>query len=64
MTSGPLTSPTCPTCGKAMVRAGTIWRAFQDDIEIWQCHACDETVRQTAKVGRLPAQELASWHLH
>jgi RNase P subunit RPR2 len=57
-------STICPSCGTPLVRVGLIWRAFQDDLEVWQCRSCGTKVRQTAKASKLPPQEPASFLAH
>jgi hypothetical protein len=29
----------------------TIWRAFQDHLEVWECRSCAVSVTQTAKTA-------------
>ncbi len=38
----------CPSCGKPMTYVQTIWRAFQPNLEIWDCRSCQKIVRQVA----------------
>jgi hypothetical protein len=38
----------CPACARSMTQARTIWRAFQEDLEVFECRACNVSV--TVKV--------------
>jgi hypothetical protein len=38
----------CPACARSMTRVRTIWRAFQDDLQVFECRACNVSV--SAKV--------------
>jgi hypothetical protein len=38
----------CPACTRPMTHARTIWRAFQEDLEVFECRACNVSV--TVKV--------------
>jgi hypothetical protein len=38
----------CLACTRAMTHARTIWRAFQEDLEVFECRACNISV--TVKV--------------
>jgi hypothetical protein len=38
----------CPACTRAMTHARTIWRAFHDDLQVFECRACAVSV--TVKV--------------
>jgi hypothetical protein len=38
----------CPACARSMTHARTIWRAFQEDLEVFECPACNVSV--TVKV--------------
>jgi hypothetical protein len=43
----------CPICDKPMAHARDVWRAFQDDMKIWECLDCGVTLTQTVKVEKL-----------
>jgi hypothetical protein len=43
----------CPICDKQMARTRDIWRAFQDDMTIWECPDCGVSLTQTVKVEKL-----------
>ena len=30
----------CPACTRTMMHVRTIWRAFQDDLQVLECRAC------------------------
>ena len=34
----------CPACGAPMTHVRTIWRAFQDDLQVFECRACNVSV--------------------
>ena len=34
----------CPACTRTMTRVRTIWRAFQDDLHVFECRACSVSV--------------------
>jgi hypothetical protein len=34
----------CPACPRPMTHARTIWRAFQEDLEVFECRACNISV--------------------
>jgi hypothetical protein len=34
----------CPACTRSMTHVRTIWRAFQDDLQVFECRACDVSV--------------------
>lgn len=34
----------CPACARSMVRVRTIWRAIQDDLQVFECRACNVSV--------------------
>jgi hypothetical protein len=38
----------CPACTRPMTHARTIWRAFQEDLDGFECRACNVSV--TVKV--------------
>ena len=42
----------CPACTRPMMHARTIWRAFQDDLQVFECRACSVSV--SAKVPAQP----------
>jgi hypothetical protein len=35
---------TCPACTRTMTHVRTIWRAFQDDLQVYECRACGVSV--------------------
>jgi hypothetical protein len=41
----------CPACARPMTHARTIWRAFQEDLEVFECRACNVSV--TVKVPQI-----------
>jgi hypothetical protein len=43
----------CPACTRPMTHARTIWRAFQEDLEVFECRACNISV--TMKVPQRTA---------
>ncbi len=48
-----LSSAFCPACRQPMAPVRTIWRAFQDDLEVWDCKACGASVAQTAQAAQM-----------
>src|SRR5947209_2868231 len=34
----------CPACTRTMTHVRTIWRAFQDDLQVFECRACSVSV--------------------
>jgi hypothetical protein len=34
----------CPACTRSMTHVRTIWRAFQDDLQVFECRACSVSV--------------------
>ena len=34
----------CPACTRPMTHARTIWRAFHDDLQVFECRACQLSV--------------------
>ncbi len=34
----------CPACTRPMTHVRTIWRAFDDDLQVFECRACDVSV--------------------
>jgi hypothetical protein len=34
----------CPACTRPMTHARTIWRAFQDDLQVFECRACSVSI--------------------
>ena len=38
----------CPACARPMTHARTIWRAFQEDLDVFECRACN--ISDTVKV--------------
>ncbi len=50
----------CAVCGKPMLRVRTIWRAFQDDLEQWECGPCGVSMKQTARASKMtPAEPIS-----
>ncbi|HEY4919017.1 MAG TPA: hypothetical protein VII40_02835 [Xanthobacteraceae bacterium] len=47
--AGGFNSLLCPNCAKPMTHVRTIWRAFQDNLEVLECRPCSISVSQTAK---------------
>jgi hypothetical protein len=47
--AGGFNSLLCPNCAQPMGHVRTIWRAFQDNLEVLECRRCDISVCQTAK---------------
>jgi ribosomal protein L37AE/L43A len=43
----------CPVCEGAMLRVRMIRRAFQDDMEVWECRECGASVAQIVNAARL-----------
>jgi Zn ribbon nucleic-acid-binding protein len=43
----------CPVCERTMSRVRMIWRAFQDDMEVWECGECGASVAQIVDTARL-----------
>jgi hypothetical protein len=37
----------CPACTRSMPHVRTIWRAFQDDLQVFECRACAVSVSVT-----------------
>lgn len=50
----------CAVCGKPMRCVRTIWRAFQDDLEHWECGACGVSVQQTVRASKMAPAEPVS----
>jgi hypothetical protein len=42
----------CPACARPMTRVRTIWRTVQDDLQVFECRACNVSV--SAKVSPRP----------
>jgi hypothetical protein len=42
----------CPACARSMTRVRTIWRALQDDMQVFECRACNVSV--SAEVSPRP----------
>ena len=42
----------CPACTRPMTHVRTIWRAFHDDLQVFECRACNLSV--SAKVPPKP----------
>jgi hypothetical protein len=36
-----------------MAQVRTIWRAFQDNLEVWECGPCAVSVTRAAKPGEI-----------
>jgi hypothetical protein len=34
----------CPACTRPMTHARTIWRAFENDLQVFECRACAVSV--------------------
>jgi hypothetical protein len=34
----------CPACARPMAHVRTIWRAFLDDLQVFECRACNVSV--------------------
>jgi hypothetical protein len=34
----------CPACVQPMAHVRTIWRAFRDDLQVFECQACSVSV--------------------
>jgi len=34
----------CPACTRTMTHVRTIWRAFHDDLQVFECRACAVSV--------------------
>ena len=34
----------CPACTRPMTHVRTIWRAFHDDLQVFECRACQLSV--------------------
>lgn len=50
----------CAMCRKPMRQVRTIWRAFQDDLEQWECGPGGVSVSQTARASKMmPAQPIS-----
>jgi len=47
--AGGFNSFLCPNCAKPMTHVRTIWRAFQDNLEVLECRRCNISVSQTVK---------------
>jgi hypothetical protein len=43
----------CPICDKLMVRMRTVWRTFQDDMDVWECRDCGVSLSQTVNAEKL-----------
>ncbi len=57
-------STVCTMCGRPMRRVRTIWRAFQDDLEHWECTRCDVSVTQTVRASKMTPAEPVSRLMH
>ena len=47
-----------------MSRVRMIWRAFQDDMEVWECRECGASIAQTVNTARLARQTAPSPRLN
>jgi hypothetical protein len=50
--AGGLNSLLCPNRGQPMTHVRTMWRAFQDNLEVLECRRCNISVSQTASRNR------------
>ncbi len=57
-------STLCAVCARPMRRVRTIWRAFQDDLEHWECARCGVSVTQTARASKMMPAEPVSRLTH
>jgi hypothetical protein len=37
----------CPACARPTTHVRTIWRAFADDLQVFECRACNVSVSMT-----------------
>ena len=42
--AGAFNAMLCPACVRPMTHVRTIWRAFQDDLQVFECRACSVSV--------------------
>jgi ribosomal protein L37AE/L43A len=54
----------CPVCERAMSRVRMIRRAFQDDMEVWECRECGASIAQIVNAARLARQAAPSLRLN
>jgi hypothetical protein len=57
-------STCCAVCAQPMRRVRTIWRAFQDDLEHWECSRCGVSVTQTVRASRMTPADPVSRLTH
>ena len=60
----PFDATLCAMCGRPMRRVRTIWRAFQDDLEHWECSRCGVSVTQTVRASKLAPPDPVSRLTH
>jgi hypothetical protein len=48
----PETLPLCPSCANPMRHVRTIWRAFADDTDVFECRPCRLSLDQTSRRSR------------
>jgi ribosomal protein L37AE/L43A len=46
----------CPVCARSMSRVRMIRRAFQDDMDVWECRECGASIAQIVNAARLSRQ--------
>lgn len=54
----------CPVCERTMSRVRMIRRAFQDDMEVWECRECGASIAQIVNAARLARQAAPSMRLN
>ena len=47
MTTSKHCTVVCPACSQPMANVRTVWRAFHDDLYVFECRPCGVTVSQT-----------------
>ena len=47
--AGGFNSMLCPSCVSPMVHVRTIWRAFQDNLEVFECVRCNISISRAEK---------------
>jgi len=57
-------STSCAVCAQPMRRVRTIWRAFQDDLEHWECSRCGVSVTQTVRASKMTPADPVSRLTH
>ena len=60
----PFDSTCCAVCAQPMRRVRTIWRAFQDDLEHWECSDCGVSVTQTVRASKMTPADPVSRLAH